>query len=70
MFFIVIALLIIIIVLLKPATKKCFEDASTNERSVLFPMCKNDKISIIPDIEDQSNIFRELTLTEMKNIEM
>ena len=70
LFFIVIALLIIIIVLLKPATKKCFEDASTNERSVLFPMCKNDKISIIPDIEDQSNIFRELTLTEMKNIEM
>lgn len=33
-------------------------------------MCKNDQISIIPDFEDQLNIFRELTLAEMENIEM
>ena len=32
-------------------------------------MCKNDKITINPHIEDRSNIFRELTLSEMKNIE-
>ena len=71
--FIVIALLIVIIVLPKSTTSKCVqhtpatETSIPNEKSAL--MCKNDKVTINPDTEDQSNIFRELTLTEIKNIE-
>ena len=71
--FIVIALLIVIIVLLKPTTTKCVQHTSAtdtskpNEKSAL--MCKNNKVTINPDIENQSNIFRELTLAEIKNIE-
>ena len=72
--FIVIAL--IIVILLKPTTTTCVQHTSAtetstpNEKSVLtFPMCKNDKVTINPEIKNQSNIFRELTLTEIKNIE-
>ena len=55
--------------LLKASTKDCHPHISKKQDILSFPMCKNDKITINPAMEDRSNIFRELTFNEMKNIE-
>ena len=73
--FIVIALLIVIIVLVKFYATNCTEHVLRGKETVpmtkkqAFPSCKNEKVLINTNYIDQSNVFRELTLTEMRSIE-
>ena len=66
--------MILIVLQLRPTTK-CQYDISRND--TLMPKleklvqysCKNDQIVINVTFVDQLNVFRKLTLAEMKNIE-
>lgn len=73
--FTVIALLIVIIILVKLSTTNCSEHklrnkaTATTTEKLAFPLCKNEKVIINTGYVDQTNPFRELTLTEMNSIE-